>query len=94
MPVNTERKPVNLTLWKRRQKRQAALGAGLGCLMMLACAAVFLALCWIPSLPRWAVILFAVCAILSVLPMGAALVVYQQRLKEIKGGEYDAAAEY
>lgn len=94
MPVNTERKPVNLALWKRRQRRQAALGAGFGCLIMLACAGVFLALCRIPDLPRWAVILFAVCAILSVLPMGAALVVYQQRLKEIKGGEYDAAAEY
>ena len=94
MPVNTERKPVNLALWKRRQKRQALLGAGFGCMMLLLSAAICAALCFIPNLPPWLLVLFAGTAILCLLPMGLTLVVLYQRFQEIEGGELDAAAEY
>lgn len=64
------------TEWCRREKRGAAVGFLLFCLLQAACVISFAALSWIPELPRWARILFyalaALCALL-VLPAMAAL---------------------
>ena len=79
---------------KRRRRRQAVLSVVMFTLFQAACAAVFAALCFIPDLPRWAVILFAALAAASALPMVAALVVLKQRFHEIQGGELDAARQY
>jgi hypothetical protein len=63
-------------------------------LLQAACVVCFIALCFIPDLPRWAVILFAALAAASALPMVAALVVLKQRFHEIQGGELDVARQY
>ena len=87
MPANTEDR-------KRRHKRQAVLGVVLSGVLCLAGAAVFAALCLLPNLPSWIAALFIVLAVLCILPIGFSMVVLNQRLKEIEGGELDAAAEY
>ena len=79
---------------RRRKRRQAVRGTALFGLFQIACAALFFALCRIPDLPGWTVILFAVLALICILPLGPALVVLYQRFKEIEGGEEDAAAQY
>lgn len=79
---------------RRRQRRQAVLGAASFTLLQAACAACFAALCFIPDLPRRVFWLFAALAVLCGLLVIPALVVLKQRFKEIEGGESDAAAEY
>lgn len=67
-------KPEN-TDWQRREKRGAAIGFLLFCLLQAACVVAFAALAWIPELPRWAQILFyalaAFCALLVLPALGA-----------------------
>lgn len=84
----------NIETRKKEQKRDAIRGVALFGLLQAACVVCFIALCLIPDLPRWAVILFAALAIASALPMAAALVVLRQRFHEIQGGELDAARQY
>lgn len=79
---------------KKRQRREAIRGVALFGLLQAACVVCFIALCLIPDLPQWAVILFAALAVASALPMVAALVVLRQRFHEIQGGELDAARQY
>lgn len=57
-------------------------------------AAAFAALCMIPDLPGWAVVLFAALAVLNLVLILPVLLLLKQRFKEIEGGELDAAAEY
>ena len=78
----------------QRRRRQALLAVTLFSLFQAACAAVFIALCFIPDLPRWAVWLFAALGGMCGLLVLPALVVLKQRFHEIEGGELDAAAEY
>ena len=64
------------TDWQRREKRGAAAGFLLFCLLQAVCATTFAILGWIPGLPLWARILFgslAVFCALLVLPAMAAL---------------------
>jgi len=67
-------KPEN-TDWQRREKRGAAIGFLLFCLLQAACVVAFAALAWIPELPRWGQILFyalaAFCALLVLPALGA-----------------------
>lgn len=86
--------PVNIEKRRRRYRRQAVLGVALFGLLMLACAACFVALCFIPDLPGWLFWLFAMAGAFCAGLMLPALVVLKQRFQEIKGGELDAAAEY
>lgn len=79
---------------KKQQKKDAIRGVALFGVLQAACVVCFIALCLIPDLPRWAVILFAALAIASAAPMIAALVVLKQRFHEIQGGELDAARQY
>lgn len=79
---------------KKRQRQDAIRGVALFGLLQAACVTGFIALCLIPDLPRWAVILFAALAVACALPMVAALVVLKQRFHEIQGGELDAARQY
>ena len=87
---------------KRRRRREAVRGVALFGLLQVACAACFVALCWIPDLPQWLFWdlpqwlfwLFAVLAALCVVPVLIALVALRQRFKEIEGGELDAASQY
>ena len=87
MPANTEER-------KKRHRRQAVLGAAVFGLLMLACGALCAALCFIPGLPRWAVLLFAVLTAFCAALMIPALMVLRQRLNEIEGGELDEALKY
>ena len=79
---------------KRRRRRQAVLSVVMFTLFQAACAAVFAALCFIPGLPRWAVLLFAVLTASCAGLMIPALMVLRQRLNEIEGGELDEALKY
>ena len=87
MPANTEDR-------RSRCRRQAVLGAAVFGLLMLACGALCAALCFIPGLPRWAVLLFAVLTAFCAALMIPALMVLRQRLNEIEGGELDEALKY
>ena len=87
MPANTEDR-------RSRCRRQAVLGVILFGLLQLACGAVFAALCLIPGLPRWAVVLFAALTAFFVVLMIPALVVLRERFTEIEGGELDEALKY
>lgn len=86
--------PANIEARRRRYRRQAVLGVGLFGLLQLACTACFTALCFIPGLPRWTVVLFAVLAVLCAALMIPALIVLKKRFMEIKGGELDEALKY
>lgn len=77
-----------------RRKREAVRGVALFGLLQLACTACFVSLCFIPDLPGWTVVLFAVFAAIPLLMMAGAFVVLKQRFREIEGGEQDAAGQY
>ena len=86
--------PVNIEERRRRRRRSAILGVALFTLLQLACAACFGALCFIPDLPRWLVVLFLSLAVFCLLLILPALLVLKKRFEEIQGGEEDAAAQY
>ncbi|MCI7158650.1 MAG: hypothetical protein MR999_04415 [Flintibacter sp.] len=77
-----------------RRKRDAVRGilffAMLQIIPTVACAS----LCFIPGMPRWAIILCLVLAILCLALIIPALFVLKSRFKEIEGGELDAAGKY
>ena len=60
-------KPENTEERKARRKRSAVRGVLLFALLQLACAVCFGALCFIPDMPGWCVILFGVLAALFAL---------------------------
>ena len=66
-----------------REKRGAVVGVLLFDLLMGACVAAFGALCFIPELPRWLFILFAVSGALCAAPMAPALWALKKRFQEI-----------
>lgn len=77
-----------------RRKRDAVRGLlFFGILQVVTCVA-FLALCFIPGLPQWAITLFLVLGILSLAMIIPALLVLRSRFREIEGGELDAAGKY
>lgn len=86
--------PAGIEKRRRRYRRQAVLGVTLFGLLQLACTACFGALCFIPGLPRWAVVLFAALAAFCAALMIPALIVLRQRFTEIEGGEFDEALKY
>ncbi len=86
--------PASIEERRRKYRRQAVLGVSMFALLQLGCVVCFGALCFIPGLPRWAVILFAVLAAACTVLMIPALVALKQRFTEIKGGELDEALKY
>ena len=87
MPANTDRR-------RRKYRRQAMLGVVMFALLQLAGTACFGALCLIPDLPRWLMVLFVVLAAACAALILPALVVLKQRFTEIEGGELDEASQY
>ena len=87
-------RPADIERRKARHKREAVTGVLLFALLQLACTAVFAALCLIPELPGWLFYLFAVMAVLCLVPLFFALMVLRQRFKEIEGGELNEAGQY
>ena len=87
-------KPENIEERKARRKKSAVRGALFFALLQLACAVCFGALCLIPDMPGWCVILFGALAVLTLALILPALLVLKDRFKEIEGGELDAAAKY
>ena len=79
---------------QKRQKKDAVQGVLLFALLQAVGVAAFIALCLIPGLPTWAVVLFAALAAGCVLLVIAAVAVLKQRFDEIQGGELDAARQY
>ena len=67
---------------KRQRKREAVQGVLLFAGIQLACMVLLAALCFLPGLPGWCVVLFGV------------VIVLVQRLREIKGGEEEDAKKY
>ena len=86
--------PGNIEERQRGRRRAAVWGAVLFSLMQAVYAGCFWAMRSIPDLPGWCAVLFAVLSVLSLLMILPAMLVLRVRLKEIKGGEEDAAAEY
>ncbi len=84
----------NIKAKQARRKRDAVRGLlFFGVLQVITCVA-FLALCFIPGLPQWAITLFLVLGILSLAMIIPALLVLRSRFNEIEGGELDAAGKY
>lgn len=86
--------PENIETRRKKRKAEAVRGVLLFALLQAATGICFVALCLIPGLPRWCVILFGVLAALTVALILPALVVLKQRFQEIEGGEADAAGQY
>lgn len=77
-----------------RRKRDAVRGLlFFGVLQVVSCIA-FLALCFIPGLPKWTITLFLLLGILSLAMIIPALFMLRSRFREIEGGELDAAGKY
>lgn len=77
-----------------RRKRDAVRGLlFFGILQVVTCVG-FLALCFIPGLPKWAITLFVVLGIVSLVMLIPALFMLRSRFQEIEGGELDAASKY
>ena len=87
-------KPENIEERQAKRKRSAVNGVVFFTLLQVACALSFGALCLIPELPGWCVVLFGVLAVGCLLLIIPALLLLKERFKEIEGGELDAAAEY
>lgn len=77
-----------------RRKRDAARGLLFFAILQVVTCVGFLALCFIPGLPKWAITLFLILGILSLALVIPALFVLRSRFKEIEGGELDAAGKY
>jgi len=84
----------NIESLQAKKKREAVRSVLLFSLLPIGCAVCLGSMCFIPDLPKWAVILFAVLAAISVIPLGMAVFVLKQRFKEIQEGELDAARQY
>ena len=79
---------------KAKRKKDAVGGVVFFVLIQLACAVCFGALCFIPDVPGWFIVMFGALAGLCLLLIIPALLLLKDRFKEIEGGELDAAAEY
>lgn len=77
-----------------RRKREAVRGVLLFAVLQVAACVGCAALCFIPGMPQWAVILCLVLAIFCLVLMIPAFWVLRSRFKEIEGGELDAAGKY
>ena len=80
--------PANIEERRRKYRRQAVGGIVFFSLLQLACVACFVALCFIPDLPRWLFWLFAALAVFCAALMIPALVVLRQRFRELKEGSF------
>lgn len=79
---------------KAKRKKEAVQGVAFFALIQLACAVCFGALCLIPDMPGWCVVMFGILAVLCLLLIIPAVLLLKDRFQEIEGGELDAAAEY
>lgn len=87
-------KPESIEEKKAGRKRSAVRGVAFFTLLQVACAGCLAALCFVPELPPWCVILFGVLAVLCLVLIVPAVLLLKARFKEIEGGELDAAAKY
>ena len=79
---------------RKRRKKEAVCGILFFALLQLACAICFASLCFIPDTPTWLFVMFLVLALLCLVLIIPALWTLRERIKEIEGGELDAAAQY
>lgn len=80
---------------RRAKRKKEALHGVLGfALLQVFCAVCLGLLCLIPSLPKWLTVCFLVLAVLCLVLILPAVWVFKARLKEIEGGELDAADQY
>ena len=77
-----------------RRKRDAVRGLLFFAILQVVTCSAFLALCFIPGLPQWAMTIFLILGILSLAMIIPALLVLRSRFHEIEGGELDAAGKY
>lgn len=86
--------PENIKERQARRKRDAVRGLLFFSMLQVVTCAAFLALCFIPGLPGWAITLFLILGIVSLAMIIPALLVLRSRFREIEGGELDAAGKY
>ena len=77
-----------------RRKRDAVRGILFFAMLQIITSVACASLCFIPGMPRWAIILCLVLAILCLALIIPALFVLKSRFKEIEGGEEDEASKY
>ena len=87
-------KQDSIEVRKAKRKKSAVSGVVIFSLIQLASAACLGALCFIPELPGWCKVMFAVLAGVCLLFIIPAVMLLKERFQEIEGGELDAAAEY
>ena len=74
-----------------RRKRDAVRGILFFAMLQIITSVACASLCFIPGMPRWAIILCLVLAILCLALIIPALFVLKSRFKEIEGGEAQGA---
>lgn len=79
---------------RARRKKEAVRGVACFAVLQVFCAVCFVLLCPIPDLPKWLIVCFLVLAMLCLVLILPALCVLKARIKEIEGGELDAADQY
>ena len=84
----------SITERKKSLRRGAVCSVLVFEVIQLGCIGGFTALCLIPDLSTWCVILFTALAVLCICPAIGALTALRRRIREIEGGELDAAAQY
>ena len=77
-----------------RRKRDAVRGILFFAMLQIITSVACASLCFIPGMPRWAIILCLVLAILCLALIIPALFVLNSRFEEIEGGELDTAGKY
>ncbi|MEA4934446.1 MAG: hypothetical protein VB071_12830 [Lawsonibacter sp.] len=77
----------------QKQKRGTVLGAGIFVLFQMGSFFALLWLC-ILSVYAWLKVLLLVLAAANLIIIPLVLIVLKQRIKEIEGGEFDAASQY
>lgn len=84
----------NIEELHRRRKREALRGVLWFWILQGAVCLLFAWLCLRPELPRWASLLFAAIAIVSLIPCVFSVKILKDRFQEIEGGESDVAGQY
>lgn len=77
-----------------KRKKESAYSAVVFVAIQLISVAVFAGLCLIPDMPIGVIVILLVLAGIDLLMIPTAIRVLKERMKEIEGGELDAAGKY
>ena len=86
--------PETIEAKKAKRRREAVQGVMLFALLQVASAICLGAVCLVPDIPQWALVLCLALAILCLVLILPAVWILKERFREIEGGELDAADQY